>query len=108
MDARVKLAHDAGNFVQTKRAALWPPFRNYEFRRSRPRGFARRRFRGLLLGLEILAGGLVDHLHRQPGLAAVVEAEQLYLDLVAFLDDVGGFLHAIRSKLRNMHEAVLG
>src|SRR4051812_35482194 len=49
----------------------------------------------LLFGLEVLAGNLVDRLHRQPGLAAVVEAEQLDLDLVAFLDHVGGFLHAV-------------
>ena len=37
----------------------------------------------LVLGLEILAGLLVDHLHRQPHLAAVVEPEHLDLDLVA-------------------------
>src|SRR5215211_8754800 len=43
------------------------------------------RFR-LLLGLEILAGLLVDDLHGQPHLAALVEAEQLHLHLVAFLD----------------------
>src|SRR4051812_3943984 len=28
-------------------------------------------FRRLLLGLEVLAGGLIDHLHRQPRLAAI-------------------------------------
>src|SRR2546421_9107791 len=70
-------------------------------------GFARRRFR-LLFGLEVLAGYLVDRLHREPGLAAIVEAEQLDLDLVAFLDDVGGFLHAARRELADMDEAVLG
>src|SRR5437870_4779205 len=58
--------------------------------------------------LKVLAGGLVDRLHRQPGLAAVVEAEQLDLDLVAFLDDVGGLLHAGRSQLADMDQAVLG
>ena len=44
---------------------------------------------GLLLGFEVLAGLLIDDLHRQPHLAAIVEAEQLDLHLVAFLDDVG-------------------
>src|SRR5581483_4047582 len=61
---------------------------------------------GLLLGLEVLAGGLVDHLHRQPHLAAVVEAEQLDLDLVAFLDDVRGLLHPVRRQLADVDEAV--
>jgi hypothetical protein len=42
----------------------------------------------LLLGLEVFAGLLVDHLHRQPDLAAFVEAQQLDLHLVAFLDDI--------------------
>ena len=36
---------------------------------------------GLLLGLEVLAGLLVDHLHRQPHLAALVEAQSLTLTL---------------------------
>src|SRR4030088_1508279 len=70
-------------------------------------GFALRRL-GLLPGFEVLAGGLVDRLHRQPGLAAVVEAEQLDLDLVAFLDDVGGLLHTAGRELADVDEAVLG
>src|SRR6266851_929576 len=65
-------------------------------------GFARRSLGRLLLGLEVLAGRLVDHLHRQPRLAAIVEAEQLDLDLVAFLDDVGGLLHAVRRELADV------
>src|ERR1700704_7192467 len=71
-------------------------------------GFARRSLGRLLLGLEVLAGRLVDYLHRQPRLAAVVEAEQLDLDLVAFLDDVGGLLHAVRRELADVDETVLG
>src|SRR5439155_21221118 len=57
---------------------------------------------------EVFAGGLVDDLHREAGLAAIVEAEQLDLNLVAFLDDVGGLLHARRSELADVDEAVLG
>src|SRR4051795_5203977 len=63
---------------------------------------------GLLLGFEVLAGGLIDHLHRQARLATIVEAEQLDLDLVAFLDDVGGLLHAVGRELADVDEAVLG
>src|SRR5207253_1160020 len=62
----------------------------------------------LLLGLEVFAGRLVDRLHRQPGLAAVVEAEQLDLDLVAFLDHVGGLLHPVSGELADVNQAVLG
>ena len=61
-----------------------------------------------LLGLEVLAGHLIDDLHREAGLAAIVEAEQLDLHLVAFLDDVLDVLHAVRRELRDVHEAVLG
>src|SRR5262245_65045680 len=43
------------------------------------RGFARRLALGPLLGLEILAGLLVDDLHGQAHLAALVEAQQLHL-----------------------------
>src|SRR5262249_30013879 len=52
------------------------------------------RFGGLclLLGLEIFAGLLVDHLHGQPHLAALVKAEQLDFHFIAFLDDIGGLL----------------
>src|SRR6202011_1413481 len=70
-------------------------------------GLARRSL-GLLLGLEILAGHLIDRLHRQARLAAIVEAEQLDLDLVAFLDDVGGLLHPVGRELADVDEAVLG
>src|SRR5258708_14877207 len=62
----------------------------------------------LLLGLEVFAGHLIDRLHRQTRLAAVVEAEKLDLDLVAFLDDVGGLLHAVGRELADVDQAVLG
>jgi hypothetical protein len=55
-----------------------------------------------------LAGLLVDDLHRQADLAALVEAEQLDLHLVAFLDDVGGLGDALLGQLRDVDEAVLG
>src|SRR3954447_16863702 len=70
--------------------------------------FARRRSLSLLFGFEVLTRRLVYRLHRQPRLAAIVEAEQLDLDLVAFLDDIGGFLHAVGSELADVYEAVLG
>ena len=56
-----------------------------------------RRFGGLALALfllDLLAGRLVDDLHRQAHLAALVEAEELDPDLVAFLDHVGGLVDA--------------
>src|SRR5215468_2401704 len=71
-------------------------------------GFACRLGLGPLLGLEILAGLLVDDLHGQAHLAALVEAQELDLDLVAFLDDVGHLLHAARRELADVHEPVLG
>src|SRR5262249_13031295 len=40
--------------------------------------------------------------------ASLIEAEQLDLDLVAFLDHVGDFLHPARRQLADMYEAVLG
>src|SRR5262249_49099860 len=61
-------------------------------------------FGGLLLRLQILAGRLVDDLHGEAHLAALVEAEKLDLDLVAFLDDVGDLLHPARRELADVHE----
>src|SRR6195952_4532844 len=63
---------------------------------------------GLLLLAEVFAGGLVDLLHRQAGLAAIVEAEQLDLHLLAFLDHVGRLVDARAGQFGNMDEAVLG
>ena len=83
------------------------PYRCPLFRAAGSR-LTRRFALGLLLGLEILAGLLIDDLHRQPRLAALVEAEEFHLHLVAFLDDVGGLLHAARRQLADMNETVLG
>src|SRR5215217_7716344 len=58
--------------------------------------------------LDFLAGGLVDDLHRQADLAALVKAQQLDPDLVAFLDDVGGLGNAGLGQLGDVHEAILG
>src|SRR5687768_3131713 len=55
-----------------------------------------------------LAGFLVDHLHRQAHLAALVKAQELDPDLVAFLDDVGGLVDALIGQLGDVDEAVLG
>src|SRR3989304_1104957 len=60
----------------------------------------------LLLGFQVLAGLLVDRLPRQPHLAAFVEAEELHLHLVAFLDDIGDLLHPPRSELAVVYKAV--
>ncbi len=54
----------------------------------------------------ILAGRLIDLLHAELDLAAVVEAENLDLDLVADLDDVGDLADALRRQLADVDEAV--
>src|SRR5262245_3777636 len=63
---------------------------------------------GLLLRFQILAGRLIDDFHRKAHFTALVEAKKLDLDLVAFFDDVGHFLHAARRQLADVHETVLG
>src|SRR5690606_10876831 len=62
----------------------------------------------LLVPGKFLAGLLVNDLHGEPHLAALVEAHQLDPHLVAFLDDIGGLLDALRRELRDVDEAVLG
>src|SRR5262245_8154280 len=57
---------------------------------------------------DLLAGLLVNDLHRQPDLAAVVAAEQLHPDLVAFLDHLVDGLGPAFGKLRDVHQAVAG
>ena len=52
-----------------------------------------------LLADDFLAALLVDDLHRQANLAALVEAHQLDVDLVAFLDDIGGLADALLREL---------
>jgi len=51
---------------------------------------------------------LVDHLIGQPDLAALVEASSLTFTLFAFLDDVGGLLHAVRGELADVNEPIPG
>src|SRR3954468_22735583 len=101
-------ASAAGATRQTKRAAEKPPFVIIGSGSALLAGGFALRSLGLLPGFEIVAGCLVDRLHRQPGLAAVVEAEQLDLDLVAFLDDVGGLLHAACAELADVNQTILG
>src|SRR5437762_1715188 len=55
---------------------------------------------------EILAGLLVDLPHAELDLAAVVEAENLDLDLIADLDDIGDLADPLRRQLADMDEAV--
>src|SRR5262245_15682882 len=61
-----------------------------------------------LLAFDVLAGRLVDRLHGQTDLAALVDAEELYLHLVAFPDDVGDFVHPAWRELADVHQPVLG
>ena len=68
---------------------------------------------GLGLGLafgarDLLAGRLVDDLHGQPRLAAVIEAQKLDVDLLALLDDLADRRRAPGRQLRDVHQAVLG
>src|SRR5436305_2056272 len=62
---------------------------------------------GLLFRLEVFAGFLIDDLHRQAHLAALIEPEQLDLHPVAFLDHVGDLLDPARRQLADVHQAVL-
>src|SRR5262245_63025842 len=62
---------------------------------------------GLLLRFQVLAGRLVHDFHGKAHFASLIEAEQLDLDLVAFLDHVGNFLHSARRQLADVHEAIL-
>src|SRR5260370_5307619 len=57
---------------------------------------------------DILAGRLIDLLHAELDLAAIVKAEDLDLDLVAHLDDIGDLADALRRQLADMDETVLG
>src|SRR5258708_34239874 len=57
---------------------------------------------------DVLAGCLVDLLHAELDLAAIVEAKNLDLDRIAHLDDVGDLADTLRRQLADMNEAVLG
>src|SRR3546814_5255063 len=67
-----------------------------------------RRLLGALL-LQVLAGLLVDDLHGQLHLAAVVEAEDLDLHGIALLDHLADALRpAVGGELADVHQPVLG
>src|SRR5262249_26583677 len=55
---------------------------------------------------QILAGRLVDLLHAELYLAAIIEAQALDLDGIADLDDVGDLADALRRQLADMDEPV--
>src|SRR6266849_5401891 len=57
---------------------------------------------------DVLAGRLVDLLHAELDLAAVVEAEDLDLHLVAHLYHIGDFPDTLRCQLADVDETVLG
>src|SRR5690606_3280713 len=57
-------------------------------------------------GCHFLAGLLIDDLHRQADLAALVEAHQLDLHGLALLDDVLGVGDALIGHLADVHQPV--
>ena len=92
-------------------APRWPMMRGggsvTDQRRQLPRLLAARDAALFVeLRRDVLAGRLVDLLHAQLDLAAVVEAEHLDLDLVADLDHVGHLADALRRQLADMDEPV--
>jgi hypothetical protein len=52
-----------------------------------------------------LAGGLIDHLHRQTHLATIVEAKQFDPDFLTFFQNIARVVQAAVLGLRNMHKA---
>src|SRR6202166_573370 len=64
-------------------------------------------FRRLRFLAQVLARLLVDQLHGEAHLAAIVEAKQLHLHRVAFLDDIGDLADATRREFGNVNETVL-
>src|SRR5262245_27235207 len=61
---------------------------------------------GFGLAGDVLAGRLVDRLHAELHLAAIVHADDLDLHEIADLDDISDGLHALGRQLADMHEAV--
>src|SRR3974390_1356223 len=61
----------------------------------------------LLLRLHVLAGCLVDYLHGQAHLPALINPKQLDLHLVAFLYNVGDLVNPARGELADVYQAVL-
>ena len=55
-----------------------------------------------------LTGFLIDNLHGQTDLAALVKAHQLDPDLVTFLDHVGDLGNLSGGQLGNVNQTVLG
>src|SRR5690606_31477053 len=72
-----------------------------------PRGAVTARFARGTGVLQLLAGFLVDHAHRQADLAAVVDLEDLDLHFLAFGDDVGRLFDPLVLHLGDVDEAVL-
>src|SRR6266849_9869617 len=69
---------------------------------------SRRRLRFLARPVaDVLAGRLIDLLHAELDLAAIVEAEDLDLDRVAHLDDVGDLADALLSQLADVDQPIL-
>src|SRR5215469_11374221 len=60
----------------------------------------------LSLGADVFAGDLVDLLHAELDLAAIVEAQHLDLHLIADLDDVRDFADSLGRQLADVNEAV--
>src|SRR5262249_44491909 len=61
---------------------------------------------GLGLPGDVFAGRLIDRLHAELDLAAIVHADDLHLDEIADLDDVANSLHALGRQLADVNEAV--
>src|SRR6202030_378628 len=61
----------------------------------------------LFLRLEVFPRFLIDEAHRKAHLAAIVEAEELDFDLVAFLDDIRSFGDPSLGELGDVDETVL-
>src|SRR5438105_6824004 len=60
----------------------------------------------LLLFREVFTGGLIHDLHRQPDLAAIIHADQLYFHDVAFFHHIGDLGDALGGQFGNVHESV--
>src|SRR5262245_60844350 len=92
--------------IQAKTAARWPPF-SFPLGALLAGSRRRRRLLARLVG-NVLAGLLVDRLHAEADLAAIVDTQDLDLYLVAFLDHVGDLGDAARRQLRDVDQAVAG
>src|SRR5262249_21989443 len=57
---------------------------------------------------QISAGLLIDRLHAELDLAAIIHADALHLDHIADLDHIGDLLDAVRRQLADMDQPVAG